>query len=194
MALRGPEREYFCHADVDTTRAARSARMERLESFLRGIHERNVGNRKIELRGEPVIAVGFMPVFTVQQAVERKKMVNQFIAGVLIESEDYGKIPGVVEKKVLLKPGAEKLCSIFGMSVTYAEDKIIEDWTGAEHGGEPLFYYSYRAKLSRAAAASWARLSVRATRGSSKYRYRWVPEEVVKHRSGILIRSWSVVC
>ncbi len=128
-----------------------------------------------------VSAADFMPVFTVAQAVERKGMVNQFIGQVLRESEDFGTIPGAGTKKVLLKPGAEKLCSIFGLSVTYAEDKIIEDWTGAEHGGEPLFYYSYRCQLTRGdrfmgeaigSCNSW----------ESKYRYRWVPEEAAKQR------------
>ncbi len=128
-----------------------------------------------------VSAQDFMPLMTVAQAVERKSMINQFIGGVLREQEDYGTIPGAGTKKVLLKPGAEKLCSIFGLSVTYAEDKIIEDWTGAEHGGEPLFYYSYRCQLSRGdrfmgeaigSCNSW----------ESKYRYRWVPEEIANQR------------
>ena len=131
--------------------------------------------------GDLVTAADFMPVFTVQQAVERKGMVNQFISGVLRQDEDYGAIPGTGTKKVLLKPGAEKLCSIFGLSVTYAEDKIIEDWTGDDHGGEPLFYYSYRAQLSRGnrfmgeaigSCNSW----------ESKYRYRWVPKEAAMQR------------
>lgn len=128
-----------------------------------------------------VTAADFMPVFTVAQAVERKQMVNQFIGQVLRESEDYGKIPGAGEKKVLLKPGAEKLCSIFGLSVTYAEDKIIEDWTGAEHGGEPLFYYSYRCQLSRGGLFMGEAIGS-CNSWESKYRYRWVPEEIAKQR------------
>jgi len=126
-----------------------------------------------------VTAKDFLPLMTVAQAIERKGMINQFIGGVLRESEDYGTIPGAGTKKVLLKPGAEKLCSIFGLSVTYAEDKIIEDWTGADHGGEPLFYYSYRCQLSRGdrfmgeaigSCNSW----------ESKYRYRWIGEDQAK--------------
>lgn len=124
----------------------------------------------------------FMPVFSVQQAVERKKMVNQFIGGVLVESEDYGAIPGASQKKVLLKPGAEKLCSIFGLSVTYTEDKIIEDWTGVEHGGEPLFYYSYRAQLSRGVRFMGEAIGS-CNSWESKYRYRWVAEEIAKQRA-----------
>lgn len=129
-----------------------------------------------------VTSADFMPVFSVEQAVEKKNIVNQFTNKVLKEGEDYGKIPGAGDKKVLLKPGAEKLCSIFGLSVTYAEDKIIEDWTGADHGGEPLFYYSYRCQLSRGnrfmgeaigSCNSW----------ESKYRYRWLPEELASQRA-----------
>lgn len=131
---------------------------------------------------QDVSASDFMPVFSVQQAVDRKKMVNQFIAGVLVESEDYGMIPGTSTKKVLLKPGAEKLCSIFGLSVTYTEDKIIEDWTGAEHGGEPLFYYSYRCQLSRGGRFMGEAIGS-CNSWESKYRYRWVPEEIAKQRA-----------
>src|SRR6266704_6506617 len=76
-------------------------------------------------RAEVVRAEDFMPVFSVDQAVERKQMVNQFISKVLIEGEDFGNIPGGQKKKVLLKPGAEKLCSIFGLTPCYNEDKII---------------------------------------------------------------------
>ena len=128
-----------------------------------------------------VTAADFMPVFTVQQAVERKSMVNQFIGQVLRDGEDYGKLPGGRDTKILLKPGAEKLCSIFGLSVTYAEDKIIEDWTGADHDGEPLFYYSYRCQLSRGGRFMGESIGS-CNSWESKYRYRWVPEEVASQR------------
>lgn len=125
---------------------------------------------------EMVRADDFMPLLSVQQAVDRKGQINQFIGQVLKEGDDYGKMPGDQRKdakKVLLKPGAEKLCSIFGLAPQYLEDKIVEDWTGAEHGGEPLFYYAYRCQLMRGdrfmgeaigSANSW----------EVKYRYRWV--------------------
>lgn len=118
-----------------------------------------------------VRADDFMPVFTVDQAIERKSQVNKFIAAVMHESEDYGKIPGGGEKKVLLKPGAEKLCSIFGLVPRYVAETVIEDWTGADHGGEALFYYEYKCQLWRGdrfmgeaigSCNSW----------ESKYRYR----------------------
>lgn len=91
----------------------------------------------------------FMPVFTVEQAVQRKQMINQFIEGVMRENEDYGVIPGGQQKPVLLKPGAEKLCSIFGFAPRYVEDYIAEDWTGEAHAGEPFLFYRVRCQLWR---------------------------------------------
>lgn len=128
-----------------------------------------------------VKADDFMPLLSVDQAVARKGQINEYVGRVLKEGEDYGKMPGDTRtgaKKVLLKPGAEKLCSIFGLAPQYLEDKIVEDWTGKDHGGEPLFYYSYRCQLMRGdrfmgesigSANSW----------EIKYRYRWVTEEVL---------------
>lgn len=123
----------------------------------------------------------FMPLLSIQQATDRKKQLNQFISGVMTEGEDYGSIPGGQKKKVLLKPGAEKMCSIFGMAQRYLAGTVIEDWTGKDHGGEPLFHYEYKCQLYRGdrfmgeaigSCNSW----------EMKYRYRWVSEEAAKGR------------
>jgi hypothetical protein len=95
-----------------------------------------------------VEAADFMPVLTVEQAIERKGQINKFIAGVLREGEDYGKLQGY-NKPELLKPGAEKLCSIFGMSPRFIVEVETEDWSGTQHGGEPFFYYRYKCQLFR---------------------------------------------
>lgn len=132
-------------------------------------------------RGQVVTADDFMPLFTVEQAVARKQQVNQFIGKVMIDGDDYGYMPGdnkKEKKKVLLKPGAEKLCSIFGLAPRYEAEQIIEDWTGKEHGGEPLFYYRYKCQLYRGdrfmgeavgSSNSW----------EAKHRYRWVGKDQV---------------
>lgn len=124
----------------------------------------------------------FMPLLSVAKAVERKQMMNDFISKVLKEGDDYGKMPGDHRedaKKVLKKPGAEKLCSIFGMAPQYLEDKIVEDWTGEQHGGELLFYYSYRCQLSRAGRFMGESIGS-ANSWETKYRYRWVSEDVAE--------------
>jgi len=124
-------------------------------------------------------AEDFMPLMTVAQAVARKGQINEFIAKVMREGEDYGAIPGAGKKKVLLKPGAEKLCSIFGMSPTFERVTCVEDWTGAEHGGEPMFFYEYRCQLSRGGRFMGEAMGS-ANSWESKHRYRWVPEDVAK--------------
>ncbi len=118
----------------------------------------------------------FMPLLSVEQAVQRKGMINQFIGQVLVEDLDYGDIPGAAKKKVLLKPGAEKLCSIFGLAPQYIKETVIEDWTGEEHGGEPLFYYEYRCQLSRGGRFMGEAIGS-CNSWESKYRYRWVTKE-----------------
>lgn len=125
-----------------------------------------------------VSAEDFLPMLSVEQAINRKTQINEYIKGVMVEGEDYGYMPGdnrKEKKRVLLKPGAEKLCSIFGLSPRYVVETQIEDWTGKDHGNEPLFYYQYRCQLWRGdkflgegigSANSW----------EQKHRYRWVKE------------------
>ncbi len=126
-------------------------------------------------RGE-VTAADFKPIFSVEDAIERKKQIGQIISGVLHDGTDYGKMPGGRDIKVLMKPGAEKLASMFGLTPRYIAEVEIEDWTGKDHGGEALFYYKYRCQLFRGdrllgeaigSCSSW----------ESKYRYRWITSE-----------------
>jgi hypothetical protein len=90
----------------------------------------------------------FMPILSIQQAVERFNAVVEFVRTVMREGVDYGRIPGT-EKATLLKPGAEKLCTLFGLTSRFEILRSIEDWTGESHNGEPFFYYLYRCRLRR---------------------------------------------
>jgi hypothetical protein len=111
-----------------------------------------------------------MPVLTIKQAVERRKAIVDFTQQVMILGTDYGVIPGTQEP-TLFKPGAEKLCTLFGLTSRFIIVTAVEDWTGADHEGEPFFYFVYRCQLSRdghhiaegdGSCNSW----------ESKYRYR----------------------
>src|SRR5919202_5677947 len=93
----------------------------------------------------------FMPAMTIESAVERYQQVTEFVSRVLRKDVDYGVIPGT-EKRTLLKPGAEKLTTFFGLSTRFELLERIEDWTGEHHGGEPFFYYLYRCRLFRGEA------------------------------------------
>jgi hypothetical protein len=112
----------------------------------------------------------FMPAMSIELAVERYNTITEFVSRVLRRDVDYGTIPGT-EKLTLLKPGAEKLTTFFGLSTRFQVIERIEDWTGAEHDGEPFFYYLYRCQLYRGdllVAEADASCNSRET----KYRYR----------------------
>jgi hypothetical protein len=113
-------------------------------------------------------ATRYMPTLTVKQFSEREQMLRELKA-LLVEDIDYGKIPGVGDKPVLFKSGAEKLCAFFGYAPHYSSE-CIEDWDGGKYG-EALFYYKYTCTLSKdgkpvgegqGSCNSW----------ESKYRYR----------------------
>ena len=101
--------------------------------------------------GRALVAVErarFMPAMSIESAVERYNAVTEFVSRVLRPEVDYGVIPGT-EKRTLLKPGAEKLTTFFGLSTRFELLERIEDWTGEAHNGEPFFYYLYRCRLTR---------------------------------------------
>lgn len=123
----------------------------------------------------------FMPVFEMNVAIDRRNAVVDFVKQLMKEGIDYGKIPGI-DKPTLLKPGAEKLVTFFGLSPEFVTTAEVEDWTGTEHRGEAFFYYRYKCRLLRGervigegegSANSW----------ESKHRYRWASAEQVKDRS-----------
>jgi hypothetical protein len=112
----------------------------------------------------------FMPAMSIERAVERYNTITEFVSRVLRRDVDYGQIPGT-DKLTLLKPGAEKLTTFFGLSTRFQVMERIEDWTGTAHDGEPFFYYLYRCQLSRGdllVAEADASCNSRET----KYRYR----------------------
>jgi hypothetical protein len=96
----------------------------------------------------PLEHQSFMPVLSIQQAVERFNTVVEFVRTVMREGIDYGRIPGT-DKPTLLKPGAEKLCTLFGLACRFELVRSVEDWDGSQHEGEPFFYYLYRCQLWR---------------------------------------------
>lgn len=113
----------------------------------------------------------FMPVMDMEVAVMRRNNVVEFVKRIMVDGVDYGKIPGAGDKPTLLKPGAEKLSTFFGLTPMFIPISVVEDWTGDEHKGEAFFYYRYRCELHRTGNL------VASSEGScntweSKYRYR----------------------
>jgi hypothetical protein len=101
---------------------------------------------------------------------ERYQALSKFVHQHMTKGTDYGVIPGTNTKPTLLKPGAEKLCRLFGLATDTTLVYCVEDFTGKEHG-EPLFYYRYRTVLT------WRSELIATCEGScnsweKKYRYR----------------------
>jgi hypothetical protein len=59
------------------------------------------------------------PQYSIAQMVAQRESILLLMKKVLKDGEHYGKIPGCGEKKTLLKSGAEKICSYFGLSSKY---------------------------------------------------------------------------
>src|SRR3990167_3041775 len=91
----------------------------------------------------------FLPVMTISAALARRDAVREFVIRVMVEGTDYGTIPGTNDKKVLFKAGAEKFSTLFGLTPVFVLSEVIEDWTGKDFDGEPMFYYRYKCELYR---------------------------------------------
>lgn len=89
------------------------------------------------------------PAATLKDALTRYQMMKDFVSGVLQPGVDFGTIPGTSNKPTLLKPGAEKLASFFGLRPIFSVNDRVDDWTGENHGGEPFFLRDYKAQLYR---------------------------------------------
>jgi len=64
---------------------------------------------------------------SLQEARDRINMLEQFVKEFMAEGIDYGRIEGF-DKPTLLKPGAEKLCDVFGFSKQVSIINRIENW------------------------------------------------------------------
>ena len=88
------------------------------------------------------------PAMSIEQVIERRNQMVDFVRKSMQENIDFGKVPGT-EKSTLFKAGAEKLNTFFGFVPRFETITTVEDWTGAEHGGEPFFYYHQKCQLLR---------------------------------------------
>ena len=70
----------------------------------------------------------------------RIEELQRFVKAYMVEDEDFGVIPGT-EKPTLYKPGAEKLCDVYGFQRLFEVTARVEDW---DRG---LFHYEVRCDL-----------------------------------------------
>jgi len=120
---------------------------------------------------------GALPTLAISQVVSpdetlaRIEQLKSFVKQYLREGEDYGKIPGT-DKPTLLKPGAEKLCDVYGLTPRF---EILEYREG--DGAPAFFAYTIRCSLY------WRRGDLLVCEGlgeanswEGRYRWRWVFE------------------
>lgn len=112
----------------------------------------------------------YMPIADVQVARVRYQAMKEFVSGILKVGVDFGAIPGT-DKPTLLKPGAEKLATFFGLAPVFETVEKELDWTGRDHDGEPFFYFCYRCKMMRGDRLA-AECEGSANSFEKKYRYR----------------------
>jgi len=97
-------------------------------------------------------------------------LVQRFFKEIMVENQDYGKIPGT-DKPTLLKPGAEKLNEFYGYALQIKE---IQEEKDIQTG-------FYRARIitqliHRRSDTVVAEGVGEANTMEDRYRYRWVPE------------------
>lgn len=92
------------------------------------------GSREVALRDPDLTPT---MVSDIPAALARLRELQEFVREVMEPGEDYGAIPGST-KKILFKPGAEKLCEIYGYAPKFEIVNRIEDWD------RPLFHYEVR--------------------------------------------------
>lgn len=92
---------------------------------------------------------GFLsPVIAFKDALVAYQAKKDLIDGIMKPNVDYGIIPGT-NKNTLLKAGAEKATSFFGLSPRFRDAVAVEDFTGHDHDGEPFFFYRRTCELWR---------------------------------------------
>ena len=115
----------------------------------------------------------YMPALSVPQAVMRFNTLVEFVQTVMRDGVDFGTIPGT-PKPTLFKAGAEKLTTLFGLTVRFNVVEKIEEW----NSDEPFFYYWYRCSLLRGDRLI-AEADGSCNSRESKYRWRWVSAQDV---------------
>ncbi len=75
-----------------------------------------------------------------EEARTRMDLLQEFVRTMMVEGQDYGIVPGS-RKPSLLKPGAEKLCDLFGFS------KIVTILSRVENWDAPFLHYEVKVTL-----------------------------------------------
>ena len=114
--------------------------------------------------------ITYSQTMSIEDAVKRYNLVLEFTKKIMKAGKDYGTIPGT-SKPTLLKPGGEKLCTLFGLHPIFELGRSIEDF---EKG---LFYFQYCCKLYDDRGMMIASALGSCNSKEKKYRYRNIAEK-----------------
>jgi hypothetical protein len=118
------------------------------------------------------------PVRHVQDFIDQRAAIVDIIKKAMKPDVHYGKLPGT-KSNMLYKPGAEMLLQTFGLTCPDPiAEKIVEDWDGSEHGGEPFFYYRFKSTVYYGDRPVASAVGI-CNSHEDKYRYRWVPRHEI---------------
>lgn len=119
-----------------------------------------------------------------EEAASRIRKLQQFVQGQMHDGSDFGVIPGT-NKPTLLKPGAEKLCNLFGFAIEQEVTQRTERW---EDPG--FFYYEVKVGLrNKRTGHIEAEGFGSANSKESRYRYRWQGAECPACGKAAIMRS-----
>src|SRR5262245_35779762 len=116
-----------------------------------------------------------VPVLDIAEAVQRRLNFKKYVTELLEPELDFGNVGQ--GKPALKKPGAEKLATFFGLTVTVQLTKEIYDWKGQEHG-EPLFAFTYHVIVMRGNLVL-AEADGHCNSWESRYRWRWMGKDAL---------------
>lgn len=106
------------------------------------------------------------PVMDLKVAKQRLKEFQEFVREYLVDGEDFGVIPGT-GKPTLFKPGADKLCEIYGLADSY---EIVQQEENYDTG---LFSYTMKCNLTKKGSGTFVASGLGScTSFESKYRWR----------------------
>lgn len=117
---------------------------------------------------ETTALVSLAPSFVVSadEIKARIEELQAFVRSYMITGEDYGTIPGT-QKPTLYKPGAEKLCDVYGFTKEFTVVEALEDWDRGR------FAYTVKATL-RSKRTNLLEAEGLGSCNSMEAKYRWL--------------------
>lgn len=117
------------------------------------------------------------PIVSAERALEIHRVRQEIIEKVLRPDVHYGPPYPGSKQKTMRKAGAEAILGVFGLATSFELVESVIDRTGERHGGEPVYAYTYRCKLTARDGTLITEADATCSTMESKYRYRKAERE-----------------